>query len=73
MANNNLKRVLDNEGITQVELSRASGVSTGTINKVYNQRRIPALKTMNKLIRGLNELARNRYTLQDIFPGAGSG
>jgi transcriptional regulator with XRE-family HTH domain len=68
MSKNNLRNVLDNEGISQIDLARACNVSNGTINKVYNQRRTPSPKTMSKILKGLNRLAENEYVLKDIFP-----
>jgi hypothetical protein len=72
MARNNLRTVLTNEGLAQAPLVVSSGISAGTINKVYGGRRTPAPATMGKLVNGLNRLVNaNRYTVRDIFPDAG--
>ena len=67
MALNRLKIVLRNEGVTQAALARESGVSEATVNKVYNAKRNPAPATKGKLVKGLNKLATNKYSVDDIF------
>jgi len=68
MNRNNLGRVLRNEGITPIQLSRVTGVSLGIINNVYKDRRTPTPKTKAILIHGLNELSQNEYLPEEIFP-----
>ncbi len=71
MASNNLKKVLAEEGIHQGDLAWASGISKGTINKVYNQRRTPAPTTMGRMTKGLNALLKTeKYQILDLFPKA---
>lgn len=67
MAKNCLQKELDNNGVSQTDLSKKSGVSVGTINKTCNQKKTPAPKTCTKIINGLNELSKNRYEFNDIF------
>ena len=68
MATNNLKTVLGNENLTQIQLSTESGIGTGTISKVCSKTTTPAPKTKATLVDALNRLAKNTYTLTDIFP-----
>lgn len=68
VATNNLKKVLPIEGVTQVELAKASGLSEGTINKIYNGKRTPAPTSMFKILKGLNDLSKNKYVITEIFP-----
>lgn len=68
MATNDLKKLLIEEGLSQVELSKASGISEGTVNKVCNKRRSLAPTSMFKILKGMNDLAENPYSITDIFP-----
>ena len=68
-----LKSILVNEGITQAELSRESGVGLGTINRVCNNRRTIAPTTRSKLLKALNTLADDVYELADIFSNGRNG
>jgi len=74
MASNTLKKILQEEGITQADLHKHSGVSTTTINKVCNQKRTVAPTTQSKLIIALNKLTRmikgdgaKQYSREEIF------
>ena len=67
MAKNNLKKELDDAGKSQEELSKISGVSTSSINKVYNQKRVLAPKTNAKIVKGLVKLTKKNYKVEDIF------
>ena len=67
MAQNGLKNVLINEGITQAELTKESGISQGTINKVCNGKRTPSPTTQHKILKALNKLTHTKYELSDIF------
>jgi transcriptional regulator with XRE-family HTH domain len=68
VAKNNLKRILDEEGKSQADLCRISNVSTGTLNKVFNEKRTPAPKTLSKIVAGLNKISEKRYARIDVFP-----
>ncbi|WP_374139167.1 MULTISPECIES: helix-turn-helix transcriptional regulator [unclassified Sphingomonas] len=68
VATNNLKKILPEEGVTQVQLAKASGLSEGTINKIYNGKRTPAPTSMFKILKGLNELSNRTYAITDVFP-----
>ncbi len=67
MASNNLQKELDSNGKSQKELSDESGVSVGTISKVYNKKKTPAPKTCAKIVQGLNKLTNKEYAVNDIF------
>lgn len=58
-----LKDIIENEGISQAELSRISGVSTTTINKIC-KRSLNGAKisptTKGKLTKGINKLLNNQ-------------
>ncbi|MDV3349615.1 XRE family transcriptional regulator [Leptolyngbyaceae cyanobacterium CCMR0082] len=74
MATNNLKRVLANEELTQGKVAQASGVSTSSLSKYYNQRRTPSPTTMGKIVNGINRLVgASRYKITDIFPSFDEG
>lgn len=69
MANNNLKEILEGEGIKQTELSDETKVSNVTINKICNQKRAGSPTTNSKLLRGINSiLKKDKYSIKDIFP-----
>ncbi|MBC2696712.1 MAG: helix-turn-helix transcriptional regulator [Desulfobacteraceae bacterium] len=68
MALNNLRKILTEEGATQAQLADKSGVSAGTINKVYNQNRSCAPKTNHKILKGIKLLTEKQYSYNDIFP-----
>jgi len=66
-----LKVILEEEGISQAELSRISGVSTTTINKIckknLNGTKISPT-TKGKLIKALNKIIGGvTYNAQDIL------
>jgi transcriptional regulator with XRE-family HTH domain len=66
-----LKEIIEEEGISQAELSRASGVSTTTINKIC-QKNFKGSNisptTKGKLIKALNKIIENkRYSIQDVI------
>lgn len=67
MANNYLKEKLDSHGVSQADLSKEAGVSTGTINRVCNKKRTPAPRTQSKIVHGLNQLSKSKYSVGDIF------
>lgn len=68
MVKNNLRIVLESEAITQEWLARESGLSTGTVNKIANQKARPAPTTIRKIVKGLNILSKNSYSITDLFP-----
>lgn len=67
MAKNCLREKLDDHGVSQADLSRESGVSTGTINRVCSNKRTPAPRTKSRLVQGLNDLSKSSYGVNDIF------
>ena len=67
MANNCLKDKLDSHGVSQADLSKETGVSTGTINRVCSKTRTPAPRTMSRIVQGLNKLSKSEYGVSDIF------
>jgi len=66
--NNDLKKLITEEGVTQVELASASGVATGTINKLCNDKRDCALTTLYRIVKALNKLADREYSFEQVFP-----
>ena len=68
LAKNNLKSILEKEGITQAELAKVTSLANGTINKTCNQKYDPAPTSKHKILNGINKLADNDYVVQDIFP-----
>jgi DNA-binding XRE family transcriptional regulator len=67
MANNILQEKLDHHGISQADLSKACGVSVGTINKTCRKRKTPAPRTKSKIVAGLTVLCDTEYTVDQIF------
>ena len=65
---NNLKLIMENEGITEPELNASSGVSVTTINRVANHRRDCAPKTKSKIVVGLNKITEKHYERHEVFP-----
>ena len=68
MASNNLKKILTKEGVTQAQLARACGVSAGTINKIYNQKRTCAPKTNHKILKGIQLITGKKIDFKEVFP-----
>lgn len=68
MATNNLKTILEKEGINLDKISKRSGIKAATIKRVCNQRRTLAPKTEVKILKGLSRLTENTYSVNDIFP-----
>jgi len=68
MAKNDLKKILQKEGILQAELARKSGVSAGTINRLCSKKRAVTPTTQAKIIKALNQLTDKKYGVYDIFP-----
>jgi transcriptional regulator with XRE-family HTH domain len=65
---NHLQSMLEKEGIKQSELSKESGVSGSTINKLANNRLIVTKTTQNRLIIAINKMRNKTYSPEDIFP-----
>lgn len=69
MSKNDLKQILEVEGITERELSEKSGISVGTINRLANQKRAGSPKTQVRIVKGLNECKVAKvYNKDDVFP-----
>lgn len=65
---NNLKQVIDSEGLTQVELSKISNVSIGTLSRIVNNKITPTARLKNKIVKAINShLNTDKYLLLDIF------
>jgi transcriptional regulator with XRE-family HTH domain len=64
-----LKEILEKEGISQAELSKACDVSTTTINKIctknLNGSNI-SNTTKGKIAKGINKLSDANYSIKDI-------
>ncbi len=69
VAVNKLKQILNDEGLSQAELARETGVSTSTINRVCQQRKAVAPRTQTRLTIGVTKLSQNgkEYTVKEIF------
>jgi len=50
-----LRAMLDDKGISQVELARRSGVSIPTISKILNDKMEPSFTTCEKLVAALSD------------------
>jgi len=64
-----LKEILEKEGISQAELSKACDVSTTTINKIctknLNGGKI-SNTTKGKIVKGINKLGDTNYSIKEI-------
>lgn len=69
MVENRLAEVLDEHGLTQAQLARASGVSYSTINAVYKRKRDPSTAYKFRIVNGVRELTRKKLKPSEIFPG----
>jgi transcriptional regulator with XRE-family HTH domain len=69
-AQNNLRSIRTNEGLTITDLARLSKVSTKTISRLEEGSRNVAPATKAKVIKGLNKVSDKlkEYTLEDVFP-----
>lgn len=65
---NNLRQALVNERITQAQLSRETGLSTTTINKIYLRKSNGSPNTQGRIVDAINALSGQNYREQDIFP-----
>ena len=68
MAKNNLKKMLEQEGIKQIELSRETGIAAGTINRVCGMRLTLSPTYCSKMLKGFNKLSKKEFDIEDIFP-----
>lgn len=57
-----LRRMREEAGLTQVGLAKASGVDRATINKVEQGKRSPSIETLEKLAAAMN------HEMSDFFP-----
>lgn len=64
---NRLKQVIVAEGITQAELSRKCGLSTGTINRACNQVLILSPTSRSKILKAINDLSGKKYIHKKLF------
>jgi len=67
LSKNNLKIILVENGITNSELSRASGRAPGTISKICNNKYSPAPTTKSKIVLAINELSGKNYSVEEVF------
>ena len=70
MAKNNLKEVLVKEGISQAKLANVISVSTGTINKVSNQKKKASPTMEHRIVKGISKIAGHEYIHIQIFPNS---
>ena len=67
MAANLVKKILEDGGFTQRELSEKSEVSLATINQVCNQRLDVTTRTKSKILKGLNLLTAGELSPGTVF------
>jgi predicted transcriptional regulator len=65
---NNLKTILEREGVRQIDFSKAVDIAYGTINKICLCKMNPSPTTKNKIVKGLNEYIMKEFLLEDVFP-----
>ena len=64
-----LKQIIEEEGISQAELCRESGVSTTTVNKICTKKLNSKISptTKGKITKAINKLVGNhKYKISDI-------
>jgi Trp operon repressor len=64
---NTVKKVLEDAGHTQRELSERSKVSLTTINRVCNHEVEVANRTKSKIVKGMNELTGAGHSAESLF------
>lgn len=64
---NNIKKILKELGVTQVQFSSRIGVSQGAINHYINSNRNPDIDTCWKIVNSLRELGAN-CNFDEVFP-----
>ena len=67
MAVNLVKKILEDGGFTQRELSEKSEVSLATINQVCNQKIDVSPRTKSKILKGLNQLITDELSIGTVF------
>jgi len=70
MANNNIKSVLEKEGVEKGRFMSKAPYNKHFVRKVYNQKKAPSLSAKEKIVEIINDLTSKKYTLVDIFPEA---
>lgn len=65
---NKLRSLLDNEGVTQAEMHRVSGINLITINQICaGKNKSPRPTTIAKLVKALNKISGKEYNFDDVF------
>lgn len=65
--NSKLKEVRIKEGLTITELSKKSGVSTRTIQRIEKGEANFKPETLNRILNTLNQLSRKNFSFEFIF------
>jgi len=70
---NGLKRIRENEDLSQAELAQLAGRSADTIADIENLKRLPSARTKKQIVRALNDNPKRRdksvtYSDSDVFP-----
>ena len=73
MAKNNLRDCLDQNGLTQQDLARESGISYSTVNRTANQRKTPSPSFKTRMVEALSRLAGKRIREEQVFPSKKRG
>lgn len=63
----NLQYVMDDYGITQHQLARATGLSQGTISKYVNKLQMPTVRALLAISYALNESLDNLMDFGDVI------
>jgi transcriptional regulator with XRE-family HTH domain len=75
MTKNNLREVLDEQGLKQSDLKNRGGchLSIATINRVASQKRVPSKASLVQMVNSLNRAIKavggeREYKVQEVFP-----
>lgn len=68
MASNNLATTLEQEKITSNQLAANTHLTKSTVKSVVMNKRTPAPRTQELLVKVLNHMTKKSYTLDQIFP-----
>jgi hypothetical protein len=67
MSKNNLKKVLEKEGIRISELAKVANLSVGTIGSVTNSKRQCSAVTQMKIVKAIENISHKKIEMSDIF------
>lgn len=68
MASNNLATTLEQAKLTSNQLAANTHLTKSTVKSVVMNKRTPAPRTQELLVKVLNKMTSKSYTVEEIFP-----